>query len=96
MRYWIHEIAGWLLLAIGIYLLYACYSWLLDPYHILEAGALTVIGIIVFRGGLHLIKVAMAARVCLQAQEQAAASERAKTLARPARASARPTLQTRL
>jgi hypothetical protein len=70
MRYWLHEVAGWLLLAVGLYLLYACYRWLLDPYHILEAAVLGVIGLVVFRGGLHLIKVAMAARVCLQAREK--------------------------
>lgn len=69
MRYWLHEIAGWILLAVGLYLLYRCYTWLLDPYHILEAGVLAVIGVIVFRGGLHLIKVAMAARVCSEARE---------------------------
>jgi hypothetical protein len=32
----------------------------------LECGPLTVIGIFLFRGGIHLLKVAVAARVCSQ------------------------------
>jgi len=69
MRYWIHEAAGWLLLVVGLYLFYACFAWLLDPNHVIEAGVLSVIAIIVFRGGLHMLKVAMAARICMQAQD---------------------------
>jgi hypothetical protein len=75
MRFWIRELAGWVLVLLGIYVFLICIDILLNRVGprgpaplILEAGPLTVIGIIVFRGGIHLLKVAVAARVCLVAQ----------------------------
>jgi hypothetical protein len=71
MRFWGREIAGWLLLLMGLYVFLTCYAMLANidqPPRILEAGPLVVIGFVVFRGGIHLLKVAAAARVCLQAQ----------------------------
>ena len=66
MRFWLRELAGWLLVALGLAVFYYCFLFL---YHglILEAGPLTVIGIIIFRGGIHLLKMAVAARICLHA-----------------------------
>lgn len=69
--YWIREIAGWLLVALGLFVLYVCFVLLVTHHAILEAIFLTVIGVIVFRGGLHLIKVAVAGRVCREAQQMA-------------------------
>lgn len=67
MRYWWRELAGWALIAIGL-LFFAWSALLLTVYHgILEAGPLTLVGIFVFRGGIHLLKVAVAARVCTEA-----------------------------
>jgi hypothetical protein len=72
MRFWLRELAGWLLVGLGLFMFYVCFSVLLtDRPYLLEAGPLTLIGIIVFRGGIHLLKVAVAARVCLHAQKQA-------------------------
>ena len=71
MRFWVREIAGWLLVLLGVYMLIGCYSLLANVNNqsrILEAGPMAFIGFIVFRGGIHLLKVAMAARVCLHAQ----------------------------
>jgi hypothetical protein len=72
MRFWIREIAGWLLLALGLLVFYVCLVLLLDNRgpRIVEVGPLTLIGIIIFRGGIHFLKVAVAARVCLHAQAE--------------------------
>jgi hypothetical protein len=68
MRFWVREIAGWLLVAAGLYVFYICLAILLTPRPLIfEAGALTFIGVIVFRGGIHLLKVAVAARICMKA-----------------------------
>ena len=73
MRFWVREIAGWLLVGLGLFIFYICFAILLtaEPL-ILEAGPLTLIGIIVFRGGIHLLKVAVAARICMKAPALAA------------------------
>ncbi len=70
MRFWIREIAGWLLVLLGLYVFYICFLVLLGAQGSLlfEAIFLTVIGVVVFRAGIHLLKVAVAARVCLEAQ----------------------------
>ncbi len=71
MRYWIRELAGWLIVGIGLLLIYVAYT-MCDQYQprILEAWPMVIGGIFVFRGGIHLLKVAVAARVCLQAQDR--------------------------
>jgi hypothetical protein len=69
MRFWIRELAGWVLVVLGLYMFYL--TWLLlGNHYILEAGPWTLVGIIVFRGGIHLLKVAVAARVCLYAERE--------------------------
>jgi hypothetical protein len=74
MRFWLRELAGWLLVGLGLLVFYVCFSLLLtDRPYILEAGPLTLIGIFIFRGGIHLLKVAVAARICLHAQRESAA-----------------------
>jgi hypothetical protein len=65
MRFWTRELAGWLLIGLGLYTFLTCYR-LLTQHYILEGGSLTVIGVFLFRGGLHLLKVAVAARVCME------------------------------
>jgi hypothetical protein len=68
MRYWFREAVGWLLVALGLYTFYLCFDWLRSgaPAH---AAELTVIGFVIFRGGIHLLKMMVAARVALEAQE---------------------------
>ena len=71
MRFWIRELAGWLLVLLGLYVFVICYAILVSQGpHLLEAGPLTFIGFIIFRGGIHLLKVATAARFCLHAQTE--------------------------
>jgi hypothetical protein len=83
MTYWTREIAGWVLMVLGLFLFYRCYTLLTGGNHyILEAGSLTVVGIFLFRGGIHLLKVAVAARVCLDT-EQRLEHEPASTPVRP-------------
>jgi hypothetical protein len=74
MRFWIREIAGWLLVGLGLYLFLWCLSLLsTEPGTFPDyfAACLVMpIGIVVFRGGIHLLKVAVAARICLYAESQ--------------------------
>jgi hypothetical protein len=96
MRFWTREVAGWLLVIIGLYVFHKCYGLLTHPDHyFLEGSSLVLVGIIVFRGGIHLLKVAVAAQVCVQAQEDAA-QQPARPGGAAARSSARaPLLTTR-
>jgi hypothetical protein len=74
MRFWFRELAGWLLVALGLYVFLVVTTELLNPAidwpRYIQAGPLIVIGFIIFRGGIHLLKVAVAARVCMQAQTE--------------------------
>jgi hypothetical protein len=71
MRFYIREIAGWGLIVLGLYVFWLCYLQITSQGHyFLQAAPLTFIGFVIFRGGIHLLKVAVAARICLQAQEQ--------------------------
>ena len=69
MRFWIREMMGWVLVGLGLFVFYLCVVFLFN-HAVIEVGPLFVIGIVVFRGGIHLLKVAVAARICLLAQEQ--------------------------
>ncbi len=82
MGFWIREIAGWILVFLGLFVFYTCLQGLLSarPPLFLQSGPLTLIGFFVFRGGIHLLKVAVAARICVQAQKQFGAQEGKRTL----------------
>ena len=72
MRYWIREIAGWALVGLGLFVFYIVLLILLQPApRIIESGPLAFVGFVIFRGGIHLLKVAVAARICLHAHQQA-------------------------
>jgi hypothetical protein len=65
MRFWTREVAGWLLIGVGLYVFYQSYRQF-DAHYIVEGGGLAMVGIFIFRGGIHLLKVAVAAQVCLE------------------------------
>jgi hypothetical protein len=68
MRFWTRELAGWVLIILGLFVFWRCYQFLTDGNHyLIEAGTMTAIGVILFRGGIHLLKVAVAAQACLEA-----------------------------
>jgi hypothetical protein len=78
MRFWVRELAGWVLVLLGLFMFYVCFAVLLtDGPWLAEAIFFTIIGVVVFRSGIHLLKVAVAARVCLQAQARLKEEERA-------------------
>ena len=77
IRFWFRELMGWALVLLGLYILVVCLALLLDrnSEHILEAPIISFIGFVIFRGGIHLLKVAVAARVCMQTQMEVAKRE---------------------
>jgi hypothetical protein len=79
MKFWIREFAGWLLVALGLFVFYRCYLLLTATQYYVQGGILTLIGVILFRGGIHLLKIAIAARICVESEE---------SLQKPARGSA--------
>lgn len=63
---WLRELAGWLLVAISLYLVLVCLGFLSDR-QVVEGGVLAMVAIFVFRGGLSLVKATTAARMLLRA-----------------------------
>jgi hypothetical protein len=76
MRFLLREVAGWFLVLVGLWTLYECYELTVKERRLFEAGPLSIVGIVVFRGGIHLLKVAVAARLCREAKEQARADKK--------------------
>lgn len=69
----LREITGWMLIVAGFFFFYLVFTLAVEdatPRKSLEMCLLTVIGVFVFRGGIHLLKVAIAAQVCQQTQDQ--------------------------
>ncbi len=64
------EIAGWLFVFIGLYLIRMGLEFVGDR-KVVEASVVVFAAMTVFRGGIQLIKVATAAHVCLTAERQA-------------------------
>ena len=68
--YWSREIAGWALIAIGLWQFWNTYG-LISNRRIFEAGPAAFIAFIIFRSGLHLLKVAVAAQAARSLPEGA-------------------------
>lgn len=84
MSYWVREIAGWGLILLGLFTFWNAYALLLNK-RVFEAGPAAFMGFIIFRGGVHLLKVAVAAQAARAVTSSAAPSTR-----RPGRPSSRP------
>jgi hypothetical protein len=82
--YWSREIAGWALLVIGLMILWSSYSLFLQrrPF---EAVPVMFMGFVVFRGGIHILKVAVAAQASrsLPTATQSLVRRTPKTTTRP-------------
>lgn len=59
--YWSREVAGWALILVGLGMFVATYGMLLDK-RIFQAGPMVFMGFVTFRGGIHVLKVAVAAQ----------------------------------
>jgi hypothetical protein len=82
--YWSREVAGWVLILGGLYAFVQAYDLLLSK-RIFEATPMVFIGFIVFRGGVHVLKVAVAAQAARNLPDAAQPAGR-----RIARAPTRP------
>jgi hypothetical protein len=69
MRFWWRELSGWLLIGVGLLFFLLVYELCMKHY-VVEAWPMAIVGIVVFWGGVHLLKVAIAARICQQAQDR--------------------------
>jgi len=76
--FWTREIAGWALIGLGLLVFIIAFFIFLPHHMIVETVPAAFMGFIIFRGGIHLVKVAVAARIC----QQAAAAPKPKA-ARP-------------
>lgn len=74
MSVWVREVVGWLLLATGLAAFATCYFVFLLNRLVIEAAGVGAIGFTIFRAGLHLLKVAVAARAAREAGPAVAAA----------------------
>ena len=68
MMFWVREIAGWLLVVAGLVMFVTVYDFLQGRLMV-EGFILMIPAVFVFRGGIQLLRVAVAARICMHAQE---------------------------
>jgi hypothetical protein len=79
----LRELIGWVLLGIGLAAFAVVYFVFLLNRWLLEAIVLGMIGFAVFRAGMHLLKVAMAARAAKEAMQQPELPEAPRPLRLP-------------
>jgi hypothetical protein len=69
MKYWWRELSGWLLIGLSMLAFALVYDFC-DKRRMTEAWPIAVIALVIFWGGIQLLKVAIAARICQQAQDR--------------------------
>ena len=85
LLFWLREIAGWILLVLGLLIFYECFALMVStPPRFIQVLPLTFLGFIIFRAGIHMLKVSAAALVCLRTQEQLNEARDASAPRRPA------------
>src|SRR5438270_293672 len=62
--FWVREVVGWVLIGLGLFVFGVVCFILLPNGRFTWSVPMTFIGFIIFRGGIHLQKVAVAARIC--------------------------------
>ena len=82
MTYWLREVGGWVLVGLGLIAFAQAYDMLLRK-RLFEAGPMILIGFFVFRGGIHLLKVAVAAQAARRLPEGSATAAGGRHLPRP-------------
>jgi hypothetical protein len=82
--YWCREIAGWLLILAGLWQFWNTYMFLTNR-RIFEAAPSAFIAFVVFRGGVHLLKVAVAAQAARSLPESSAVPATRKVSRMPTR-----------
>jgi hypothetical protein len=64
MIFWTREIIGWALVALGLFTFFGlAYFGLIARGKIVDSAPVTFMAFIIFRGGIHLIKVSVAIRL---------------------------------
>jgi hypothetical protein len=67
--HWVREVAGWVLVLLGLAMFALVYEYC-ERRWMFEAAIIAGVGVFVFRGGIHLLKVAIAARICRDTQDR--------------------------
>ena len=68
MFFIIRETAGWLLIVTALFLIQEALRTHIPDQQPVEAGLVIMAAMFVFKGGVHLIRVATAARICMPAR----------------------------
>ncbi len=78
MFFVIRETAGWFLIVAALYLIQLAVLDYLRPEkgQVVEAGIVVMASMFVFKGGIHLIRVATAARICMHPRRSGVANDR--------------------
>jgi hypothetical protein len=87
---WFRELAGWLLLGGGVGAFVLCYVQYLLNGRVVEGVICGLIGFVVFRGGLALLKLAVASRAARDVKREMATQAAAVRQVRPQLGSSQP------
>ena len=79
---WLREVGGWLLIGLGLLAFFETWRMLRGRW-IFESVPMAFVAFIIFRGGIHLLKVAVAARAAQQAASDIDAALRRPRLPLP-------------